>query len=298
MANLFKDSTINYYEILDVSPKATDPEIYQSYLRIKKAYSLRNPELFKNFSLDEIQQLLLYIEEAYATIGNAQSRQLYDAHFFKLQPKMDIQEIIADEEPERVVFSQSTFEASFKSSSDEEFDTPSFDTPSFDGMEDKKHSILEKTLDTAATSSGSTAASTSSSAASPQIPSMNAPGMQKSAVPTPRTPSSTPPEGFGSTATSIYEIDPSFESLIENQQFFDGVFLSKVRKYKKVKLEDFSQQTCISIRYLYAIENNNYSALPAPVFVRGYINQYCKNLDLDAERVITSFMKLYNNGRE
>jgi curved DNA-binding protein CbpA len=293
MANLFKDSTINYYEILDVSPTATDPEIYQSYLRIKKAYSLRNPELFKNFSLDEIQQLLLYIEEAYATIGNSQSRQLYDAHFFKLQPKMDIQEIIADEKPERAVFSPSTFEASFEASNNEDFDTPSFDTTSFDGIEDQKHSILEKTLDTAA-STGSATAPT----ASPQIPSMNAPGMQKSAVPTPRTPSSTPPEGFGSTATSIYEIDPAFESLIENQQFFDGVFLSKVRKYKKVKLEDFSQQTCISIRYLYAIENNNYSALPAPVFVRGYINQYCKNLDLDAERVITSFMKLYNNGRE
>ena len=54
-----------------------------------------------------------------------------------------------------------------------------------------------------------------------------------------------------------------------------------MRKYKKVKLEDFSQQTCISIRYLYAIENNNYNALPAAVFVRGYIHQYCKTLNLD-----------------
>jgi curved DNA-binding protein CbpA len=281
MANLFKDSTINYYEILDVSPKATDQEVYQSYLRVKKAYSLRNPELFKNFSLDEIQQLLLYIEEAYATIGNAQSRQLYDAHFFKLQPAMHIQDIISSEDD------------IIENSEPPSFETDSFDPPSFEGVSEEGRSLL--TTDASAPVDKPSVAVPSNS-----IPSMNAPGMYKSAVPTPRQtpPQATPPEGFGSTATSLYEIDPAFESLIEGQEFFDGIFLSKVRKYKKVKLEDFSQQTCISIRYLYAIENNNYSALPAPVFVRGYINQYCKTLNLDAERVITSFMKLYHNGRE
>lgn len=231
MANLLNDPTINYYEILDVSPKATDHEVYQSYVRIKQAYSLRNPELFKNFSLDEIQQLLLYIEEAYATIGNKQSRELYDAHFFKHRPALATQDFL-----------------------------PSLEEPKEEIAEPVKSEIKAAVADV--------------------------------------VPAIKPPEGYANTATSIYEIDPTFEALIEGQQFFDGIFLSKVRKYKKVKLEDFSQQTCISIKYLYAIENNNYSALPAQVFVRGYINQYCKMLNLDAEQVIPSFMKLYSNGRE
>lgn len=239
MGNVFTDSTlINYYEILDVSPKASAAEIYQAYLRMKKAYSLRNPELFRSFSLDEIQQLLLYIEEAYATIGNSQSRQLYDSRFFTLPSAQDLP---AEE-----------LDANFAE----------------------------------------------------EIESIPALPVVAVSAPVPSTTQQTPvplsalPQGYASTSTTIYEVDPTFEALVEGQQFFDGIFLSKVRKYKKVKLEDFSQQTCISIRYLYAIENNNYNALPAPVFVRGYIHQYCKTLNLDAEKVIPSFMKLYANGRE
>lgn len=239
MGNVFTDSTlINYYEILDVSPKASAAEIYQAYLRMKKAYSLRNPELFRSFSLDEIQQLLLYIEEAYATVGNSQSRQLYDSRFFA---------------------------------------APTFQEPQ---AEEETMELAEEIEN---------------------IPAMPVIAVATPVVPAPREwtpPPSSLPQGYASTSTTIYEVDPSFESLVEGQQFFDGIFLSKVRKYKKVKLEDFSQQTCISIRYLYAIENNNYNALPAPVFVRGYIHQYCKTLNLDPEKVIPSFMKLYANGRE
>lgn len=212
------DSFTNYYEVLEVAPQATPHEIYQGYLKIKKAYSLRNLEIFKSFSFEEIQQLLILVEEAYATIGNKETREIYDARFFQLYPHLKT----------------SLSHLDFKDDDKKPVERPTSDLPS----------------------------------------------------------------GFAKTPMSVYELDEAFESLIAGQDYYDGVFLGKIRKYKKVKLEDFSQQTCISIRHLYAIEDNNYTALPAQVFVRGYINQYCKILGLDADKVISSFMKLYTNGRQ
>ncbi|MCJ8275939.1 MAG: helix-turn-helix domain-containing protein [Bdellovibrionales bacterium] len=103
------------------------------------------------------------------------------------------------------------------------------------------------------------------------------------------------PEGHGQTPISVYPLDQSMEDLIEKQDIYDGLFLKKIRNYKKIDLQSFSQKTCIAIRHLYAIENNNFSVLPAAVFVRGYIIQYCRLLDLPEKQVVTSFMSLLSN---
>ncbi|MBY0385333.1 helix-turn-helix domain-containing protein [bacterium] len=221
------DNFINYYDILEVDPKASSFEVYQAYLKIKKTYSLRDPQMFKNFTFDEIQDLLTMIEEAYATIGNEETRMVYDAQFFKIYPHLKSKIGNMD-------FSENS-------------PTASFTTPHIVNTEPQPVNV---------------------------------------------------PQGLGKTSLSSYEVDETFEAQIMNQDYFDGVFLGKIRKYKKVKIEDMSQKTCISLKYLYAIEDNNYNALPAPVFTRGYIVQYCKILNIDADKVVTTFMKLYQNGRE
>lgn len=103
------------------------------------------------------------------------------------------------------------------------------------------------------------------------------------------------PEGFAETVISQYPLSKSMEDLIEKQEDFDGLFLKKIREYKKIDLPDFSKHTCIAIRHLYAIENNNFSVLPAAVFVRGYIIQYCRVLNLNEEKVVRSFMAILKN---
>ena len=103
------------------------------------------------------------------------------------------------------------------------------------------------------------------------------------------------PRGYGNTSVSQYSISSSMEKMIEKQELFDGLFLKKVREYKNIDLTDFSKTTCIAIRHLYAIENNNFSVLPAIVFVRGYIIQYCRMLHLDEKKVVSSFMSLLKN---
>ena len=100
------------------------------------------------------------------------------------------------------------------------------------------------------------------------------------------------PDGYHTTPLSQYKMDVKMEEFIQNQEIYDGLLLKKVREYKKIDLDSFSKYTCIAIRHLYAIENNNFSVLPAPVFVRGYIIQYCRVLGLDQEKVVSSFMTL------
>lgn len=215
------DQFFNYYEILEVDPKASNQDIYQAYARIKKTYSLRNPDIFKSFTFDELQELLVVVEEAFATIGNKDTRDIYDQQFVKIFPNFQMEKM------------------DFVSSEEEVEDT----------------------------------------------------------TPAPVSPDLIP-LGFAKTSMSTYKVDDTLESLIAHQEFFDGAFIGKIRRYKNVNLEELSKLTCISMKYLYALEDNNYNALPAAVFTRGYVNQYCKILNLDPNRVIPSFMKLFNNERK
>ena len=103
-------------------------------------------------------------------------------------------------------------------------------------------------------------------------------------------------KGLADTPISQYKVDKHMEDLITTQEVFDGSFLKKVREYKNIKLTDFSEFTCIALHYLRAIEDNNPSILPAAVFVRGYIIQYCRILGLDESKAVPSFMSQLKNG--
>lgn len=192
----------NYYEVLEVSPEASQDIIYDAYKKAKQTYSIKNPDIFNIFSETEAIDWMNTIEEAYSIIGQPNSRRVYD------------QEMSS-------------------------------------GV--KKQSPIKKSVPVAAKPL---------------------------------------PEGWAQTSVSQYPINRSMEELIAQQELYDGLFLKKIREYKKIDLNDFSRVTCIAIRHLYAIENNNFASLPAAVYVRGYIIQYSRILGLDEQRVVTSFMSL------
>lgn len=101
------------------------------------------------------------------------------------------------------------------------------------------------------------------------------------------------PEGYRKGTFGVYEIDPELESSIESETDFDGHFLKKIRDYQKISLEQMSKETRISRAYINAVETNDYSALPAAVFVRGFIVQLCKVLNLDGNKVASSYMSKF-----
>ena len=67
-----------YYDILDVNPSATGEEIHQAFLRAKNTYSPSSPALYSVFTKEEANELLRLIDEAYAVLGHAERRKLYD----------------------------------------------------------------------------------------------------------------------------------------------------------------------------------------------------------------------------
>lgn len=96
----------------------------------------------------------------------------------------------------------------------------------------------------------------------------------------------------------IFEVDSSFEDEIRKQTQWTGPFLKRVREYKKVSLEQLSEITKITPFYLNALENMERSNLPAPVFVRGYLVQVCRVLNLDDKKVAESFMRHFKEAVE
>ncbi len=97
---------------------------------------------------------------------------------------------------------------------------------------------------------------------------------------------------------SSYMPDENFENEIKTQNAWTGDFLKKVRDYKKVSIETLNEKTKVNSWYIKAIENMDANNLPAPVFVRGYLIQIARCLQLDDKVVADSYMKLYKKAIE
>lgn len=87
-----------------------------------------------------------------------------------------------------------------------------------------------------------------------------------------------------------HEVDPEFEKEIEQAQEFSGEFIKRIREYKNVDIVRLAEMTRISKTYLINIEEENYDALPAPVYVRGFVYQMAKCLKLNPDMVATSYL--------
>lgn len=87
------------------------------------------------------------------------------------------------------------------------------------------------------------------------------------------------------------------EELLEATEFFDGLTLKKIRLKKNISLNYISNKTCIGVHHLIAIEANDFSSLPAGVFVRSYVKQISQILGLKTKDVAESYMKLYSEAR-
>lgn len=69
---------LNFYEILEVSPNASQSEIRNAYERAKKTYGRDSIAIYSLLDDSEIEEMLRLIEKAYETIGNERARRAYD----------------------------------------------------------------------------------------------------------------------------------------------------------------------------------------------------------------------------
>jgi len=68
-----------------------------------------------------------------------------------------------------------------------------------------------------------------------------------------------------------------------------GENLRREREMRGVSLEEISSATKISIRFLEAIEREDFSKLPGGIFSRSFIRSYARYLGLDEERAVAEY---------
>lgn len=68
-----------------------------------------------------------------------------------------------------------------------------------------------------------------------------------------------------------------------------GNTLSRARRARAITLEDVERDTHVSRRYLQALENEDFSIFPAPVYARGFLRTYARYLGLNAEELLRIF---------
>ena len=72
---------------------------------------------------------------------------------------------------------------------------------------------------------------------------------------------------------------------------FDGALLRAVRESRGLELKQISKRTKISLAYLEALEEDDFGALPALVYVRGFVAEMAKCLTLDPVQVSHSYVR-------
>ncbi len=79
---------------------------------------------------------------------------------------------------------------------------------------------------------------------------------------------------------------------------FTGATLRAVRDARNADLRDVSARTKISLQYLRAIEEDEFTALPAAVYTRGFVVEYAKFLRLDVDQVVRTWFRRYRKSME
>jgi len=75
---LKKIDDMNYYELLEVSYRATAQEIHKAYERVRKIYDPNSIALYSLFSPEETEKIRQRVEDAYRTLIYDENRRAYD----------------------------------------------------------------------------------------------------------------------------------------------------------------------------------------------------------------------------
>jgi cytoskeletal protein RodZ len=75
-----------------------------------------------------------------------------------------------------------------------------------------------------------------------------------------------------------------------------GETLRRERELRRISLREVNEATKINIRYLEALERNDFTYLPAGAFTRGFIRSYARYIGLDETEMINAY--LYELGRQ
>jgi hypothetical protein len=80
-----------------------------------------------------------------------------------------------------------------------------------------------------------------------------------------------------------------------DQHGYGGTLLRSMREARDITLQQMSDTTRISVKYLEAVERDDYLSLPSATFVRGYVREMTRLLGLDERRTVPGYMRRYHD---
>ena len=78
---------------------------------------------------------------------------------------------------------------------------------------------------------------------------------------------------------------------------FTGTLLRQVREAMGIELREIAERSKIGMAYLQALEGEAYTKLPAPVYVRGFLAEYARILNLDLTQLKDTYLARYRAAR-
>lgn len=73
-----------------------------------------------------------------------------------------------------------------------------------------------------------------------------------------------------------------------------GPFLKHARETQGLSLDQVASVTRIQLKYLQALEEEQFAALPEPVFTKGFVRTYARSLGMDEQDVLQRFSEASN----
>ena len=83
----------------------------------------------------------------------------------------------------------------------------------------------------------------------------------------------------------------SLKDIISSRENGFGLILKQCRERKNLSLDDIAKKLHLDTKIIQALDNEDYTQLPAPAFVCGYIRNYAKYLGLQPEALIADYKK-------
>lgn len=106
-----------------------------------------------------------------------------------------------------------------------------------------------------------------------------------------------PEHRITATEAELAELQAELAREITPETQFTGLLMRKARLAQGVGIQDIANITKISPMHLRAIEAEDVDALPAPVYVRGFLQQIAKALSLDPNQVTKTYLKRVRTAR-
>lgn len=77
---------------------------------------------------------------------------------------------------------------------------------------------------------------------------------------------------------------------VENEAaLYPGAYLASLREEKGYTTEYVAGKLCLRVKVIELLEQDDYSNLPEPVFVKGYIRAYANLLEIDSMSLLSAF---------